>query len=1094
MFSRSRIGLIALAATLVVSTCNFGTILAQATSVQYDKAYSADTGPSGASSLTWRHDVLNEGNRYLAVLVSIKGTYGGDGIQVQSVSFNGKPGTRHTAGDANEVRTELWGVYAPDPGAHDVVVTLADGQSVRFVAASISLWNVHQTDAALSNGSFKGTSNTATKGLETASDNVLVSVVSVPGTIGTSGNEVWAGSGQTEEWERFTGSAATDARGAGGWMPGVVGSFETRWLLSSSQNWAISALSIQPPYPPTLAKLRKTEATLGQDGVLINWRTGYEIDNLGFNVYREARVGLEQLNPSLIAGSSLLAGGRTELRAGHSYSWQDPRGTSDSRYWLEDIDRSGLSQMHGPIFVEGGSTRAQSSPASAVLHALGDTGRDLAPSRSETVPISLKMVTHTSMQELQWRLAADGNALRINISEPGWYRLSSAGLEAQGFTHGKDLRDLRLYYGGQQVPLLLGSDSNGKARPGANTARWSRREKAGFVEFFAAGVDTPYTADSIYWLVRDPATPALRLQRSSEASGVPGPDEFLSTVEKKERLLYFGALRDDNRDNFFGRIVNDSPQQQTLVLPLVRRDSAQPSQLEVALQGVSAGLHKVNVSFNGVALGRIEFADEEYKIAKFEIGSSLLTEGENQVTLTAPDNGTDVSLIDYIRIRYPRPYVSNQNLLYCTAPAGTDIRIDGFTHPDIRVIDVTDPLQVIELMGTVGQTDAGYSIRVSPLGGSSSVERQLFAFTPESILKPQIKVNQASSWNAESNRADLVIITHGGFAEPAARLADLRQSAGYTTAVVEVKDLYDEFTYGIKDPTAIQAFLTRATSEWQFSPRFAILFGDASNDPRNYLGLGANDLVPTRLVSANLLKTSSDDWFVRRIDSPVALGRLPVRSLEEANLVVNKLIAYEQRPEHEEAWTGKATLLADVNSPPFFSFEDASAAFGQLLAPVVQCKQILVRELGVEAARAQVFEAFNNGMLLMNLVGHGSVDVWGNGGLLDKDDIANLNNGDRLPLVVTLNCLNGFFHDAGMESMAEALLKAESGGAVAVLASSALTDPSGQAALATRFYEELFKGSGTTLGEALVKAKRMITDEEVKQTFMLFGDPTLRLR
>jgi len=310
--------------------------------------------------------------------------------------------------------------------------------------------------------------------------------------------------------------------------------------------------------------------------------------------------------------------------------------------------------------------------------------------------------------------------------------------------------------------------------------------------------------------------------------------------------------------------------------------------------------------------------------------------------------------------------------------------------------------------------------------------------------------------------------------------------------VVDVEDVYDEFSYGMKDPAAIRSFLEHAVSTWAKAPRFVVLFGDATFDPRNYLGSGDFDFVPTRLLATNLLTTSSDDWFVdfqNRAMPEIAIGRLPVRSVEEANRVVDKLAAYQ---ESFGDWRHRAVFVSDQEDIEAFSFEEASASLQGQLPPSVTGLDLKLGLLPQSSQRAALAEAFNTGHLLVNYIGHGSTGFWTKKGVFDVNDAAALTNGDRLPIVVALNCLNGMFDDIYSESLAEALLKSAGGGAVAVLASSALTDPSGQSALAQNFYSQLFEGK--TLGEALAAAKVGITDQDVRQTFFLFGDPTLRLR
>lgn len=114
------------------------------------------------------------------------------------------------------------------------------------------------------------------------------------------------------------------------------------------------------------------------------------------------------------------------------------------------------------------------------------------------------------------------------------------------------------------------------------------------------------------------------------------------------------------------------------------------------------------------------------------------------------------------------------------------------------------------------------------------------------------------------------------------------------------------------------------------------------------------------------------------------------------------------------------------------------------------------------------------------------------------DDAAELSNAQRLSVFVTMTCLNGYFHDAAMDGLAEALMNAEHG-AVAVWAPAGMTGLGSQAVLNQELYKALFAESRSddaslTLGEAVQRAKAAVSNDDVRRTWILLGDPTLRLR
>jgi hypothetical protein len=176
------------------------------------------------------------------------------------------------------------------------------------------------------------------------------------------------------------------------------------------------------------------------------------------------------------------------------------------------------------------------------------------------------------------------------------------------------------------------------------------------------------------------------------------------------------------------------------------------------------------------------------------------------------------------------------------------------------------------------------------------------------------------------------------------------------------------------------------------------------------------------------------------------------------------------------------------------SFSQQSLAVQNLLPQTVTATDVFAGALGTATARQNIVDGINSGQLLVNYNGHGSVEVWSGGGLFNDTQAAALTNGNKLPLFVIMNCLNGFFHDVYTQSMAEALMLAPNGGAVAVWASSGLTAPDPQFAMNRKLAQDLFSTSTLALGDAVLAAKSSISDQDVRKTFILFGDPAMRLQ
>src|SRR5436309_14019612 len=209
-----------------------------------------------------------------------------------------------------------------------------------------------------------------------------------------------------------------------------------------------------------------------------------------------------------------------------------------------------------------------------------------------------------------------------------------------------------------------------------------------------------------------------------------------------------------------------------------------------------------------MSVGTVTFDGQEQGRASLSVSSSQLHAGANLVTLTALGGGLGVILVPTVCVTYWHTYQAEEDVLRGSVPAGQHVTIGGFSTRSIRVVDVTEPGAVRAVPGQVKRQGSSFAVTVAGPGPGT---RTLLAFTDRVAATPaKVQVNQPSRWQSGTNRAQVVMIGHPAFLPSLATLKAWREQQGWTVALIDVEDLYDEFSFGAKSPWALRALVQTA--------------------------------------------------------------------------------------------------------------------------------------------------------------------------------------------------------------------------------------------------------------------------------------------
>ncbi len=840
---------------------------------------------------------------------------------------------------------------------------------------------------------------------------------------------------------------------------------------------------------PTFAQLGRVEKRVVKDveqtgfervtamtdglGVLVRWQMRTETSVAGYNIYRVSADSKEIINPTLVAGSVGRYGDRTAY--GETREFYDTSGEAGFTYIVEGrrMDGSGfISKEIAAVGVKnleaviGTSSETYLMASRSTNSSIEERSSSLNGELEDIV--SLHEQTPDPVNQL---VVASKSGAKIAVKKDGFYRVTSGELQTANFPINSDSSKWRLFMNGVEQAIIVGPSSQ-------------------YIEFYGRGVETPETDTRIYYLIADTvAGKRITTKVLRSLGGAATAIRYPVLARKKERTNYHNKLFNGEDENFLGRIFSDVTTAINFNLTAV--DLAAPTVvIKVNLYGFSNNHHEVRPRINGNELPLAIQDGLVFYSVLATVPTSFLQEGGNVLELTSRA-GNDLNYFDSVEVNYSRKFIAEQNKISFFTPGYKKVDITGFTTSGVRVFDLTFEGNPVLLANVpVVEAASGFTAKLP-----SSRTMVGYAVEDTALLQsPSITENRPSTLDAAANAADMLIISHStpSFSNAAENWASYRRSAAggsLSVKVIDVADVFDEYSYGRSGYAGMRSFLERATTDWQTRPRYVLFIGDSTYDPRNYEGFGFFNLIPSQSVSLILEESVSDEALGDFDDdglSEIAIGRIPARTAAQINTALNKTIRYELV---QQSFSRGVGFAHDV--PLGFDFENMSFQLNQELPPGTPSWMV---SAGDGNAHGDLINRINEGPFLINYSGHGAAGLWANSSFFNNFSVPELTNINNPSVFSMLTCLNGYFLRTNAESLSEVLLFSNTGGAAAAWASTSETTPDIQLIMGVRFFDRMSSGNIERMGDLVKDAKTAIdAGADVRLSWVLLGDPALKL-
>jgi uncharacterized repeat protein (TIGR01451 family) len=715
---------------------------------------------------------------------------------------------------------------------------------------------------------------------------------------------------------------------------------------------------------------------------------------------------------------------------------------------------------------------------------------------------------------------------KIEVAQDGIYELTYSALAAAGMNVASvNPHTFQMLYRGEPVAYQFIGDGD---------TIFEANEKLRFYgwAFNGSRLEKQFVANNVYWLWAGGS--ASLITTTTNPNGYPADATFLSSVTYEPELWWFSSWTDEwdtfpnEPDAWYWqrliKLASQSAVTSTVAVTLPFPATTGPNATwtaEFSSYPTSSDPHVVTVDMNDYPSPGVGnwFGIQNVNISG-NIPLANVLNGPNEFDIVLSTVGVDRVYLNRITVDYQRRYLSQNNQLLFSEEAGGQRRFDvqGYGEgnaANVLVWNISDPLMPVQVPMSAANI-SGSNPYTYTFGSDHAAGASFIATTTGNVLSP-LAISQYIGQDLDpAAGADWVAIAYEEFIAESNRLALHRADelfGGLSTHVVDVADVINQYGYGLPLPAAIQAYLQHALLNWPVAPTYATLVGDATTNPKQIvsssLPTGDPQLVPADLLFVDRYQgqVPTDLPYALLVGddllADIAIGRLPAQNLAEITAMVDKIILYEQNHLTPEEWMKNWLYVADdpddagdFCQESVLSSHHVPAMFEQTFL----CLPSGASVADVQALRTQMFDALNNsGVTLLNYRGHGAIQFWAGApaSIMAVTDVPNWNNPDRPVVILTSDCLDGYFTYPGFQGLSETFLKAAGKGSAAHWSSTGLGLTYEHSVLTDGFYDALFIDGETAIGRTVNLAKTAYLQSgqhtSLLYTFTLLADPAMSL-